>query len=167
VAKRSLLKRSNEEFHDPDAAIVTLLLRWPFDGDLDMLTFRFAPQLPRLPVFGVLCARVAVSTQNLFIHYLFQAESALDVAVGLCQNKHWNAVCNRNEARRTRGAGTRCFAFAFLHAPALAAVVKPRPAHLFGVVSEKTGKNARTRHTVGDAEAFGWEGISGHGRCDV
>jgi hypothetical protein len=38
--KRSLMKRRNKEFHDPDAAIVTQLLQWPFDDVLDMLSFR-------------------------------------------------------------------------------------------------------------------------------
>ena len=40
VAKRCLLKRKNKEFHDPDAAVVTQLIRWPFDDALDMVAFR-------------------------------------------------------------------------------------------------------------------------------
>ncbi len=42
MSKRSLLKRRNKEFHDPDAAIVTQLMRWPFDDALDMFAFRFS-----------------------------------------------------------------------------------------------------------------------------
>ena len=45
VTKRLLLKRRNKEFHDPDAAIVTLLLRWPVDNALDRLDLRFSARL--------------------------------------------------------------------------------------------------------------------------
>jgi hypothetical protein len=60
VAKRCLLKRKNKEFHDPEAAVVTQLMRWPFDDALEMVAFRSVCTLQHGPASDTVVAQDSI-----------------------------------------------------------------------------------------------------------
>ena len=91
VAKRCLLKRKNKEFHDPEAAVVTQLMRWPFDDALEMVAFRCVGTLQHGPASDTAVAQDSI---------------VFAMAAGCFENQGGNVVGNRIKASRHRCTGS-------------------------------------------------------------